>query len=41
MFPRKMPDSAKLRDQFNQQLQHAIASGRYQTYFERLARGDY
>ncbi len=41
MFPRKMPDSAKLRDQFNQQLQQAIASGRYQTYFERLARGDY
>ena len=26
MFPRKMPDSAKLRDQFNQQLQQAIAS---------------
>ena len=41
MFPRKMPDSAKLRDQFNQQLQQAIASGRYQRYFERLSRGDY
>ncbi len=40
MFPRKMPDSAKLRDQFNQQLQQAIASGRYQRYFERLARGN-
>ncbi|MFM5751209.1 substrate-binding periplasmic protein [Aeromonas veronii] len=41
MFPRKMPDSAKLRDQFNQQLQQAIASGRYKRYFERLSRGDY
>ena len=26
MFPRKMPDSAKLRDLFNQQLQQAIAA---------------
>ena len=41
MFPRQMPDSAKLRDQFNQQLQQAIASGRYQRYFERLARDAY
>ncbi|TNJ21883.1 ABC transporter substrate-binding protein [Aeromonas sobria] len=41
MFPRKMPDSARLRDQFNQQLQQAIASGRYQTYFDRLAQGAY
>ncbi|WP_303846473.1 substrate-binding periplasmic protein [Aeromonas sobria] len=41
MFPRKMPDSARLRDQFNQQLQQAIASGRYQTYFDQLAQGAY
>jgi polar amino acid transport system substrate-binding protein len=41
MFPRNMPDSARLRDQFNHQLQQAIASGRYQAYFERLAQGKY
>jgi len=41
MFPRKMPDSARLRDQFNQLLQHAIASGRYQGYLDGLDRGEY
>lgn len=41
MFPHKMPDSAKLRDKFNLQLQQAIASGRYRDYFDRLAKGEY
>lgn len=36
MFPRKMPDSARLQAQFNQKLQQAITSGRYQDYFDRL-----
>lgn len=41
MFPRNMPDSNRLRSQFNQLLQQAIASGRYQEYFDRLERGEY
>ncbi|RAJ06347.1 substrate-binding periplasmic protein [Aeromonas salmonicida] len=41
MFPRKMPDSARLQAQFNQKLQQAITSGRYQAYFDRLERGEY
>ncbi|MDO6528357.1 ABC transporter substrate-binding protein, partial [Motilimonas sp. 1_MG-2023] len=41
MFPRNMPDSDKLRVQFNQLLEQASASGRYQEYFERLELGKY
>jgi polar amino acid transport system substrate-binding protein len=41
LFPHKMPDSVQLAALFNQQLQQFKQSGRYQTYFDRLAQGDY
>ncbi|EGM77128.1 periplasmic component of amino acid ABC-type transporter/signal transduction system [Rheinheimera sp. A13L] len=41
LFPHKMPDSVRLAALFNQQLQQFKQSGRYQTYFDRLAQGDY
>lgn len=41
MFPRNMPDSDRLRVEFNQLLEQAIASGRYQEYFDRLEQGEY
>ena len=41
LFPHKAPDSAELAERFNKQLRQFKQSGRYQTYFDRLAEGDY
>ena len=41
LFPQNSPDSAQLLQVFNQQLQLFRQSGRYQSYFDRLAAGGY